>query len=372
MNTLAFYEKFLRDLRVYQENLNGGVPSCIPEIFGSHDFTAVWSDAACIIPMNLYKIYKDIDTIKKFYPLMKSWVDYVDSLIRKNNKDNMLWNFGFQYGDWLALDGESEISSFGGTDTSYIASIYFYNSLNLLVEASNLLNIDSNYYQELAKEVKKDIINTYFEGEKLKIKTQTAHVISLYYHVYVNKEEVINSLKEIFEQDNYYLKTGFVGTPLLLITLADNGMEDISLKLLFNEEFPSWLYAVKLGATTIWERWNSVLPNGLISDTGMNSLNHYSYGSVTRYFYEYLAGMKNIDDGFRKVIFKPIYTDKIKHLECEYASVIGKFKVKYDFISQSIVHLVINIPYMAEGKLILPNGEERTINNQLLDIVYKI
>ena len=375
MSTLAFYDKFLHDLRIYQLTLDGGVPSCIPEIFHHHDFTAVWSDAATIIPMNLYEIYGDLSIIEKYYPLMKDWVDFVYRLIKKNNQNNLLWNFGFQYGDWLALDGESEISSFGGTDTSFIASIYYYNSLNLVIKAASLLNKEEDIkkYQLIVDVLKQDILNNYYIDGKFKLDTQTAYVISLKYGVYINKEEIIRHFKMRLMKDNYYLKTGFVGTPLLLSTLADNGMEDIAVRILLNEDFPSWLYAIKLGATTIWERWNSVLSDGRISDTGMNSLNHYSYGSVASFMYEYLAGIRIKEVGYKEVLFKPIFVRSLNYVSSSIDSNYGLIKSSYKFINDDTVYVCFRVPYGVKGIIELENYNKTIIiEKEKYELIYKL
>ena len=375
MNARVFYEKYLRDLRIYQKELKGGVPSCIPEIFGEQIFTAVWGDAACIIPKELFLVYGDVDILKRHYDLMKDWVDYLDNLIRTNNKKNYLWNFGFQYGDWLALDGESETSCFGGTDSGYIASIYYYNSLDIVEMSSKLLGKikEEKHYHELKKEIRDNILHYYFKNDgTLLIDTQTAHVISLYFGIYYDKEIIKNRLRSLFRENNDYLKTGFVGTPILLSTLMENNMKDLAVKLFFNEDFPSWLYQVKLGATTIWERWNSLLPDGKVSDTGMNSFNHYSYGSVASFMYEYILGLKRRKPGYEEILIEPLYIRRLKEVEGSYDTKYGKIYVSYKFIFDDITITKCSLPYNIKGELRINDEIYKLENEKEFVIICKL
>ena len=373
-NSISFYDKFLHDLRTYQVKLDGGVPSCIPEIFGNHVFTAVWSDAGTIIPMNVYMAYGDKKLLNKYYDLMRDWCYYLIKLIKNNNKDNMLWNFGFQYGDWLALDGKDLKSSFGGTPTSFIASVYFYNSLMLTYRAATICERDEkDELLEVANKVKKDILDYYFDYDgKLNIDTQTAYIISLKYNIYKDKQIIIDSLRSRLEKDNYYIKCGFTGAPLIMEVLADNKMADLSYRLLFNTEFPSWLYAVNLGATTIWERWNSVLPDGSISDTGMNSLNHYCYGSVASFMYQYILGLRMTKPGYEECIIEPIFNKELGYAKGSYNSVRGNIEIEWKYIDDDIIHFSCSIPYKVKAKIILEGRKDIIISNQKYDITYKI
>lgn len=374
MNSLAFYDKFLHDLRTYQVKLDGGVPSCIPEIFGKHDFTAVWGDAGTIIPMNLYDAYGDKELLKKHYPLMHDWCHYLIRLIKKNNKDNLLWNFGFQYGDWLALDGADPKSSFGGTPTDFIASIYFYQSLIKASFAAKIIGKmdDEKELLGVADKLKDDILDHYFDNNgELKLNNQTAYIISLKYGVYKNKEILVYGLKKKLEEDGNYIKCGFTGAPLIMEVLADNGLSNISYKLLFNTGFPSWLYAVNLGATTIWERWNSVLPNGMISDTGMNSLNHYAYGSVASFMYQYILGLKMTKPGYEECVIEPLFNKELGYACGSYDSIRGKIDIYWKYIDGDIIYFKCHIPYGIKAIIIIPDQKEVVITNKKYEIVFK-
>ena len=171
----------------------------------------------------------------------------------------------------------------------------------LVAKAAKVLGKEelAKEYETLSNEVREAIVDEYFtKNGRLALKNQTAYVLALFMDLVPEgkRERVINDLRERLVKDKVHLKTGFVGTPYICRVLSENGYNDLAYTLLLNEDYPSWLYAVKMGATTIWERWNSVLPDGSISDTGMNSLNHYAYGSIVEWMYRYMAGIDPVED----------------------------------------------------------------------------
>lgn len=154
------------------------------------------------------------------------------------------------------------------------------------------------------------------------------------------------------------LQTGFVGTPLLCPTLTGIGREDMAFNLLLNEEYPGWLYAVKLGATTVWERWNSVLPDGSISGTGMNSLNHYSYGSIAQWIYEGVAGISPMEPGFRKAKLEPHMHRGLQHLDLSFHSAAGTWQVHWEILEDGQIYYRCTVPFGCCAELKLPYGGE--------------
>lgn len=361
MNAKQFYNKFLRDLRHSQKRLDGKVPVSIPEFQAQVGACAVWGDAATIIPMTLYDAYGDREMLSQHYGIMKDWVDSITREDEKRNPPHYLWNFGMQLGDWLALDGKTEQSYKGGTEEEFIASVYYYNSLKLTARVAEILGHtqDKEAYSRRADLVKEAILDEYFSlTGRLCLDTQTAYIISLYFGVYRNKEKITEFLGKRLEKDDYKIRCGFVGAPLFCKTLCENGMESLAYEVLLNEEFPGWLYEVNLGATTIWERWNSVLPDGSISGTGMNSLNHYSYGSVAQYLYENVAGIRNGGDAYHKVCFAPCITRRFHEVKASYDSVYGRYSCHWEWLDADNVQLEIEIPFDCTGTVHLPGFEQ--------------
>ena len=361
MDSYIFYEKFMKDLRGDQLlYYDGNIPAYSPSLRNqAGDGGAVWSDVGTILPWNIYMNYGDINLLKENYKMMKDYVKYLIEKDKEQGNYNLILE-GFTYGDWLALDGESDFERFGGTDTGFIMSVYYYHSVDLLTKAAKELkkNLHFSKFTLLKNKIYDAIINEFFEQDgKLKFDTQTSYVLCLYYNIYKNKDIIINSFKNRLQNDLYHIKTGFTGTPLILLTLFDNNMDEYAYRILYNEDFPGWLYAINLGATTIWERWNSLLNDGTINGNSMNSFNHYAYGSVCESIYSRIAGLKNLSPGWKKVEIKPHINYRIKNIDFSYNSISGKYEIKWK-IENNIFYIDIIIPYGCEALVELPNREK--------------
>lgn len=360
MDGRAFYRKFLYDLHLEQQKQNGAVPNFIPNLGGLPGGSSVWGDVATFLPMVLYNHYGDKEELARNYPMMKEWVDYIIRTCKENGAKN-LWNFGFHFGDWLAQDGISPQSMKGGTDDYFIASIYYYASTCKTAEAAAILGFESDkaLYLKKAEGIKKAILDEYFSPNgRLAITTQTAYIICLKYGVYRFKDRVIADLKERLRKDCYKIKGGFVGAPIMCQVLAEHGMEDIASYILFQEGFPGWMHCVNLGATSIWERWNSVLDDGTISGTDMNSLNHYAYGSVMEYVYRYMAGISETAPGFTEVRFAPQLNNKLQWMKYSYDSISGRYTSNWSINEDGTVTVELEVPFGCTAVAKLPSCDE--------------
>ena len=357
MDTRAFYHKFLRDMRTDQLRNHGGAAIYLPNAFPG--LTAgIWSDVATFMPKMLYDYYGSRDLLLSHYPLMKDWVDYVYRLDCARGQKN-LYDFGFQFGDWLALDGSTEQSIFGRTDNGFVCSNYYYASTVYVADAAKILNLpEAEVYAARAEAIKNAILEEYFTPTgRLSIDTQTGYLVALKFGIYPNKDRIVEGLLKRFKQDLNRLKGGFVGATLMNCVLAENGLADKAYDLLFYEGFPGWLYAVNLGATTIWERWNSVLPDGSISGSGMNSLNHYSYGAVVEFLYRYAAGIVPTAPGFRKVRIAPNPEIRLESLACSFDSASGQYVSNWNIQTDGSLRFHIEVPFGCEAEVILPEQE---------------
>jgi alpha-L-rhamnosidase len=365
-DSYAFFRKYLYDMAQEQETTGGKVPDVIPSV-GNEGTSSVWGDAACIIPWNLYLFYGDKTILDRQYSSMKAWVDYITSVDGENNG----WRDVYHYGDWLALDdpnGKKDATQ-GGTDKGFIASVYYAHSARLVVQAADVLGIkeDAATYNALAEKVMDGVRKEYYSATgRSCINTQTALVMALYFGVIGNRERVRAELRQKIERNDGKLQTGFVGTPLLCNVLSDNGMSDLAYRLLLNEEYPGWLYTVNLGATTIWERWNSVEADGRISSTGMNSLNHYAYGSIVEWLYRHAAGINPTveNPGFRKILLKPKPNYHLKFLKAEYRTPLGICKSAWNVPDDKHLELSFTIPFGSKAELHLPFAGEAVFNDK--------
>lgn len=360
MDTRAFYHKFLYDLRLDQMQHEGLVADYIPNISGMSSGKSVWGDVATFLPMELYRHYGDKEELSFHYPLMKEWVD---AIIRqdKEHGEQHLWNFGFHFGDWLAQDGVTSQSMKGGTDDYFIASVYYYASALKVAEAAEILGRQNERedYRAKAEKIYQAILDEYFSPNgRLAIDTQTGYLISLKFGVYRQKDRIVEGLRQRLKKDCYKIKGGFVGATMLCQVLAENGMEDIAYHILFQEGFPGWMHCIHLGATTIWERWNSVLDDGSISGTGMNSLNHYSYGSVMEYVYRYIAGVQEVKPGYAEVRVAPQLNARLEYVKYAYDSVSGTYVSSWRINKDGTVTVHVEVPFNCTATLVLPGTDE--------------
>ena len=360
MDTRAFYRKFLTDLRIDQKKHDGSVANYLPNFGGMPSGASVWGDIATFLPMTLYDYYGDKADLEAQYPLMKDWAHWIYRQDEERG-GHRLWNFGFHFGDWLAQDGVTPQSMKGGTDDFFVASMYYYASARKVERAARILQKteDEKVYANLAESIYAAILREYFSPSgRLCVDTQTAYLLCLNFGVYVDKERVIEGLKKRFQKDCFKIKGGFVGATMMCRVLAENGMPDLAAYFLFQEGFPGWLHCVNLGATTIWERWNSVLDDGTISGTGMNSLNHYSYGSVMAYVFRDLAGIRPLAPGFTRVRFEPQPTWRAGSMSCAYDSAQGVYASSWKINQDGTLSVRFQVPFGGTAEAALPGTDE--------------
>ena len=357
MNCEDFYRKYLRDLRFDQTAyMHGDIPMFSPCQKDGAPGGPAWADAAVVIPWTMYEQYGNRAYLEEAYPMMR---DYMEVLIRKDQQDggSHILTSGHCFGDWLALDGASPNAFKGGTDDVYVRSVYYWYAADLLAKASRELGLtaDHQQYRQLADEIRMAIIGEFFSRTgRLCIDTQTGYVLALHFGLYPNKEKLIEGFKERLSKDMLKLKTGFVGTGFLLQTLFENGMGDYAYRMLFAEAYPGWLYAVKMGATTIWERWNSVMPDGSLSPTGMNSLNHYSYGAVASAVYSCVAGLKNAAPGWRRAVIEPHPDRRLRQISVSFDSPAGTWQSAWEILPDGSFRMEVTVPEGTSARLQLP------------------
>ena len=366
MDSSAFFAKFMHDMLFEQNKHGGSVPHVIPACgMNVDEGSCAWADAATIIPWNLYVFYGDKELLRQTYPNMKGWVEW----IRQREESagcGRLWNVGFHFADWLALDTKNN-SVMGGTDPFFIASAYYYYSTSLLLKAAKALGYEDDVarYTTLLDEIYEAIQNEYFTPNGLMAQTtQTAYVCALFmgFAPEKHRERLAALLDGELSATGGQLRTGFVGTAYLNRTLSAVGLNKRAYQLLLNEEYPGWLYEVNMGATTVWERWNSILPDGSISDTGMNSLNHYAYGAIMEWVYRDVAGINPVEDvpGFRKALLKPLPDHTLPRVSAKYNSAMGWYESAWE-IKKNLFTWDVKVPFGAEATLVFPKGDRDAI-----------
>lgn len=371
----GFYTKWLKDLAADQLP-NGSVPNVIPDmlkdaagIIGKGGATG-WADAAVIVPWTVYQAYGDQRILEEQYASMKKWVDFM----QQKAGESFIWNTPkyWHWGDWLAFNTDKPDYAGSVTEKDLIATAYFYHSTNLLQKAALVIGKkeDAAAYQQLAENIKIAFANEYITPNgRLVSHTQTAYALALSFDLI--PDHLINKSAQYFAADVEkfgHLTTGFLGTPLLCSSLSKIGRADLAFMLLNRKEYPSWLYPVTQGATTIWERWDTQKPDGTIIE-GMNSFNHYAYGAIGEWLYSYVAGL-NIDPerpGYQHTIFHPHSDGGLTNAKAEFLSLYGLVKSAWAIEGNNLVYTV-EIPVNTTGTVRLPKArlEEVKMNNSLL------
>ena len=291
-----FFRKWLRDLAADQYP-NGGVSSVIPNVLPDDPSGAAWGDAAVICPWQIYQTYGDRKVLEEQFDSMRKWVDCIPSM--SDTPD--LWTGWKQFGDWLGLDAPSG-SYKGSSRDDFTASAFYANSLNLVIRTGKLLGADVEKYEaQYSRTV------AAFRKAFPTCETQTEHVLALRFHLAEDEQKTAGDLAGLIRQDGVRLRTGFMGTPHILHVLSDYGYSDLAWDLLLRREYPSWLYPVTKGATTVWEHWDGIREDGTFWSKDMNSFNHYAYGAVADWVFEKAAGLLHAEDqpGFAELIYEP-------------------------------------------------------------------
>lgn len=357
METALFFRKWLHDMKS-EQTAQFGPPHVVPNILADQEAAAAWSDAATVVPWTVYQVFGDKRVLEDQYESMKGYVDY----IRAHCSENGLWQTGFQYGDWLALDKEESADRTGATDKYLVANAYYAYSAQLVSKAAQVLGYeeDAREYAKLHQEIAELFDREYITATgRMVSETQTGCVLALHFHLAQEKyrKRIAESLKTNIANHKNHLSTGFVGTPYLCHTLSENGMHDLAGTIFLKEDYPSWLYAVKKGATTVWERWNSIRPDGSFDESGMNSLNHYAYGSIGDWMYEKLAGITPMEPGYKKIRIRPEFIRGITGVDASFDSVYGVVRSAWS-CKDGTITVDVTVPANTTAEVFLPEKEE--------------
>lgn len=328
-----FFKKWLHDLAAAQKG-DGAVPQVIPSVLPTNTFLpcAAWGDAAVICPWQIYVTYGDKSVLEEQLSSMEAWIEYISS----HTTEEYLWCGANQLGDWLALDavgGSSEENMRGASNEDLVASAYFAYSVSIIIMARGVLGLSTVYYQNLY-----DNILAAFRKKFKEYKTQTECVLALAFDLATSKKETAEKLVRLIKDNDNKLSTGFVGTTYLLSALSDSGYTELAYSLLLEEDYPSWLFSVNMGATTIWEHWDGMKKDGSMWNDKMNSFNHYAYGSVAAWMYETILGIKADENkpGFENVILHPRPDRRLKWAEGSFETKYGTIKSRWQYENECI------------------------------------
>jgi alpha-L-rhamnosidase len=375
MNTYNFYRKWLVDVEADQKP-DGGIAHVVPDIMmnnmmpisrwyeGTYS-AAAWADAVTILPWTLYLTFADVEILRQQYSSMKKWIGFME-----DHSEDYVWSFGVQLGDWVALDAE-EGSYFGATPESLICTAYFVISTQIVAKSAKILGFaeDEKYYTDLYGKILNKFQELFWDEDgNMTAKTQTAHIVALYFGLVPEqyRRQTAQGLIRLLEKENGHLVTGFIGTPYFCHALSQNGHVKEAYDLLLKDDFPSWLYQVKMGATTVWEHWDGMKPDGTMWSADMNSFNHYAYGAICEWIVRVAAGLE-IDEsqpGYKHTVIYPRLGGGLSYMKGEYNSVYGPVKSFWKD-EGDYVELQVTVPPNATATVCLDQAAEVVDNDGL-------
>ncbi|MEY3050772.1 MAG: hypothetical protein RLY31_557 [Bacteroidota bacterium] len=363
-----FFSKWLKDLAADQQP-SGSVPFVIPNVLGDNaGGSAGWADAATIIPWTMYQVYGDLQVLDRQYESMKAWVGFMEQ-----NSTAFLWNKGFHFGDWLFYrpeddnDGRSAV-----TDKYLIAQCFFAHSTRILAESARLLGKEADRvrYERLLANVRQAFQREYMTATgRLVSGTQTAYVLALQFDMLPDavRQQAVDRLVDNIRSYGNHLTTGFLGTPYLCHVLTRFGRTDVAYELLLQEDYPSWLYPVRMGATTIWERWDGIKPDSSFQTPGMNSFNHYAYGAIGDWMYRHIAGIDLLPGegvGYRHALVKPLVGGGLTHAAATLRTPYGNLSTEWRISTERTFTLAVAIPPNTRATVSIPTrGDGRVLED---------
>jgi alpha-L-rhamnosidase len=367
MDVSSFFTKWLKDVAADQRP-RGEIPVVVPDVLNKQGTDSVqtsagWGDVAVIGPWTMYQVYGDQKLLSKQYPSMLAWAEY----IKKTAGHDYIWKGGSIFGDWLfyhpPVNNHSEPD--GHTDHDFIATAFYAYSTKLLTEASVILghSEDEGIFRAVNEKIKEVFNHEYItKAGRIGTNSQTSYVLALMFDLVPEelKEKAAGFLVEDIKKRGTHLSTGFLGTPYLCHVLSDNGYTDVAYDLLLQETYPSWLYPVKMGATTIWERWDGQKTDSTFQDPNMNSFNHYAYGAIGDWMYRVSAGLELKSPGYKEILIQPHPTKKLDYSRASFESSYGRIASGWERKDGRIL-VKVTIPANTTATIVLPVSDEDSI-----------
>jgi len=374
MDVSSFFTKWLKDVAADQKP-GGEVPDVIPDILNKQDELTIkpsagWGDVAVIAPWTMYQVYGDKKLLESQYPSMLAWVEY----IKKTAGDDYIWNNGSKYGDWLfyhpPVNNHTEPD--GHTDHDFIATAFYAYSTELFVKAAQLFgnSEDAGVYNAIHNKIKNVFVDEYVtKAGRVGTNSQTSYVLALMFDLLPGnlRAKAAGFLVDDIKSRGNRLSTGFLGTPYLCHVLSDNGYTDVAYDLLLQESYPSWLYPVKMGATTIWERWDGQKPDSTFQDPGMNSFNHYAYGAIGDWMYRVSAGLEIKKPGYKQIMIQPHPTKKLSYSKASFESSYGTIASGWERKDTKLI-VTVKIPANTTATIKLPVNSAAGVTENSISI----
>jgi alpha-L-rhamnosidase len=367
VDAATFYTKWLRDLAADQDE-DGSIPHVIPNVLG-HGGATGWADAGVTIPWAMYLDYGDVSVLENQYESMKQWIAYM----KERAGENLIWEGDPHFGDWLSF--ASTRSDYMGAYTlkDLIATAYYAYSSSIVAKVADILGneTDATYYRELSEKVRLAFNKEFVTSTgRLVSHTQTAYTLALAFDL-LDEETADKGAAHLAKDVEQFghITTGFLGTPLISLTLTDIDRNDLAYMLLNRKAYPSWLYPVTMGATTIWERWDGQKPDSTFQNPGMNSFNHYAYGAIGKWMYQVVAGI-GIDEqnpGYKHIIINPRPGGGLSSAKATHQSMYGEVASGWELEGEKLT-MKVQIPANTSATIHIPGDpSDIEINSSGLD-----
>jgi alpha-L-rhamnosidase len=394
MDTSAFLERWLKSVRT-EQFADGQIPMIVPYIDAYKQSVAKmfktgcscgWGDACIIVPLALYRIYGDINVLRENYDMMKGWMRYIENRAynynppdlkmnplywtnrKKREHSKYLWNTKFHFGDWL-IPSKSGSGVMGMIQGAYAtkrmaASAYYAYSTGLMAEIAGILGsaADQKKYGDLNAKIKEAFAGAYISKKgRIKPNLQGAYVLALQFGLVPErlKNAALNRLVALIHANGKRLDTGFLSMPFLLDVLWDNGHKDLAYTILRQDKCPSWLYEIKNGATTIWESWKAITPEGKITNV---SYNHYAFGCVGGWMYRKIGGLYPLEPGYKKILMRPEPDERLSSAKTSLHTVYGKAVCEWKREKDKF-HVRVEIPCNTRALAVLPDGVSHEVGS---------
>jgi alpha-L-rhamnosidase len=362
-DTAGFLGSWLQDLAA-EQGPDGRIPNVVPEVLhglqrGAHEHDAPaagWGDAAVIVPWTIYEATGDRGVLERQYDAMRGWVDLVERLAGPSH----LWDTGFQYGDWLDPSAPPDAPERGQTDPAIVATAYFAHSAELVARTASELGLeeDALRYSRLHRDVAAAFRGAYVLPDgRLSSDSATAYALAISFELLSDAELESAGLRlsERVRENAFRIGTGFMGTPVICEALCRVGAFDHAYRLLLERECPSWLYPLTMGATTVWERWDSLLPDGSLNPGQMTSFNHYAFGAVADWLHRTVAGLAPAEPGFRRIVIAPRPGGGLTHARAAHLTPYGLAEVSWH-IDANELEVSATVPPNTVATVRLPDG----------------
>ena len=387
MDMIAFFKRWLRNVEKEQKE-DGQIPNIVPYLLAYNPngvmpsnthCSSGWGDVAVILPWKMYEAYGDRSVLSEYYPMMKKWVEYIrytaETEVPKEKEGKLteeemeiqkyLWNTNFHFGDWLTPSvsfdfetGDVDMMQSAFRTMDIVPTTFYAYSTELIAKIARELGKkeDAEYYQELNRKVRyafrKEYVN---EHGLIKTELQGVYVLALQMNLIPQnrRENAVNKLVSMIQENGNKLDTGFLSVPFLLDVLCNAGKSDVAYDLLFQDGCPSWLYEVKMGATTMWEAWQAVLPDG--TNTSV-SYNHYAFGCVGDWMYRTIGGLNQLLPGYKKILIAPQLDERLTSASISYDSSYGLIVARWKRDGKKMI-VDVTIPANTTARIKLPGGD---------------